>query len=145
MKKNKNIWPYAIVASFVLFALFIGSMVKRSMDVSLNLESENYYEQEIAYEGKINRIKKARELGIEIREEEGKTVLWVGKKNTPSRVTVRFFRPSDSKMDLLKTYEIDQAEYAFNTDVLAKGKWVLRVELETPNGKAFVEKELMIE
>ncbi|RYF88560.1 MAG: hypothetical protein EOO03_08135, partial [Chitinophagaceae bacterium] len=46
--KNTTIWPYAIIAAFVLFIGYIGYMVKGAINSTVDLVSKDYYQKEIA-------------------------------------------------------------------------------------------------
>ncbi len=95
-------WPKWIVVSFILFILFIGSMVFIMMKQDISLVADDYYEQELVYQQQLTRknntmmldkrpeirIKEGNRVEIifpyEIRVEEGK---------------VQLFRPSTKKFD----------------------------------------------
>ncbi|MFC7666954.1 FixH family protein [Hymenobacter humi] len=53
---SRNIWPYAIVATFVLFAAYIGYMVQRAMRTNVDLVSADYYQQELAHQQRMESV-----------------------------------------------------------------------------------------
>lgn len=48
-------WPKWIVVSFILFILFIGSMVFIMMKQDISLVADDYYAQELMYQQQLNR------------------------------------------------------------------------------------------
>jgi hypothetical protein len=55
-------WGKWIVVSFVLFAAFIGVIVAISMRQDVNLVSATYYQDELAYQEKLNRKNNTEQL-----------------------------------------------------------------------------------
>ena len=53
---RRTLWPYAIIATFVLFAGFIGYMVQRAFHTDVELVSPDYYKQEIAYQKRMESV-----------------------------------------------------------------------------------------
>lgn len=51
-----------IVIAFVLFTLFIGTLVTVCMQQNISLVSENYYKEELIYQDQILRVQNARAL-----------------------------------------------------------------------------------
>ena len=53
---QRTVWPYAIIAVFVLFAAYIGSMVYQAMRSDVDLVSADYYKQELAYQQRMESV-----------------------------------------------------------------------------------------
>ncbi len=98
-------WGYKIILSFVVFIGVIFTMVYISMNQDISLVADNYYEQELAYEDQINRIKNTRALAEKLKLE-------IDKKDRSAKLTypqsirelfkegtIQFFRPSQSSLD----------------------------------------------
>lgn len=93
-------WGKSILLFYSLFVIALLAMVYFSFTQDVNLVAEDYYQQEIAYEDQITRIKNTESL-----VEKPTVVL----KNTYVEITfpkdlnpkgvVLFFRPSDSSKD----------------------------------------------
>jgi hypothetical protein len=94
-------WGKSIVLSFVLFAAFIGVLVVVCVRQDVNLVSEDYYKEELAYQEQIERIKNADQLS------EKPTLTIAGESlevtfaqfNRIENGDVRLFRPSDARLD----------------------------------------------
>jgi hypothetical protein len=50
MKSNRNLWPWAIVLTFVLFISGTVSLVVMACSQKVELVSQNYYEQELQFQ-----------------------------------------------------------------------------------------------
>ncbi len=93
-------WGNRIVVVFSLFVLLIITLVTISFNQEVNLVAENYYEEEIAYQGHMAKVKNAQEWEPAITIEQQKDNLHLyfeGAGKVKGKVV--FFRPSDSRMD----------------------------------------------
>ena len=96
-------WGLKIVLSFVVFIGVITTLVYISMNQDVSLVAEDYYEQEIAYEEQIQRIKNSQELEepLEFKVEGKKAKITYPEtlRALFKEGTVHFFRPSESRLD----------------------------------------------
>lgn len=95
-------WPKWIVVSFILFILFIGSMVYIMMKQDISLVAENYYEQELEYQQQLTRKNNTLMLDKkpEVRIREGKYVeITFPYEGQLEGGKVQLFRPSTKKLD----------------------------------------------
>ena len=51
MKTNINLWPFSILAAFGLFFIGMASVVVIASTHREHLVSDNYYEQELKFQG----------------------------------------------------------------------------------------------
>ncbi|WP_460618777.1 FixH family protein [Hymenobacter ruber] len=147
--KPRTIWPYAIIAVFVVFAGYIGFMVQQAMRTTVDLVSPDYYKQELAYQQRMESVARTAALPapVQLHHEPAAQRLTLQLPATLAGQTVRgnihFFRPSDQKLDFalpLKTGTQQQ----FNTAKMRPGYWRVRVDFTADNQAYFVEKELII-
>ncbi len=95
-------WPKGIVISFILFILFIGSMVYIMMKEDISLVAENYYEQELVYQQQLSRKNNALMLDKKpvVRIREGKYLeIAFPYESRLEGGKVQLFRPSAKKFD----------------------------------------------
>jgi nitrogen fixation protein FixH len=147
-----NPWPYAIIATFVLFASYIGFMVRQAMRTSIDLVSADYYQQEIAYQKRMESVARTAALPAPVqvcyeREAQRLTLkLPPSLAGTPMRGTLHFFRPSNQQLDFelpfTPTGEVPQQQ--LNTTRLRPGYWRLHLDFTAGGQEYFVEKELSI-
>ncbi|HEX8657036.1 MAG TPA: FixH family protein [Hymenobacter sp.] len=149
---RRNCWPYAIIATFVLFAGYIGYMVQQAMRTSVDLVSADYYQQELAYQKRIESTARTAALPapVQVQYEAAaqriRLQLPPALAGQPVQGTLHFFRPSDQKLDFKLPFEPtgDAALQELNTAKLQPGYWRLRLDFTAGNQHYFVEKELTI-
>ena len=61
-----NLWPYGIIATFVVFASGLAAYVTVACSNDVELVAKNYYQQEIEYEAQMKRIERTRALGDQV-------------------------------------------------------------------------------
>ena len=94
-------WGKGIFLSFVLFAAFVGVLVVICVRQDVNLVSEDYYQEELAFQQQIERMQNANSL-------PEKPVLSVAGQSLEVKFRefgriehgdVSLFRPSDARLD----------------------------------------------
>ncbi|TYZ06912.1 nitrogen fixation protein FixH [Hymenobacter lutimineralis] len=149
---KRTIWPYAIIAAFVLFASYIGFMVQQAMRTSVDLVSPDYYQQELAYQQRMESVARTAALPApvvvthEAAAHRLKLALPAGLSGQAIEGTLHFFRPSDQKLDFKLPFAPagTPALQELNTSKLQPGLWRLRVDFTAGNQQYFLEKELSI-
>lgn len=133
-------WGKSIALFYSLFVVAILSVVAFAFKQDVNIISEDYYQQEIAYEDQITRIKNTNSLPIKPTLTLNKSYVEIvfPQKTTP-KGTVLFFRPSDGSQDrrlpislgVNGTQQID-----FSTQ--QHGKWIAKL-LWSDGGKEYYQ------
>ncbi|GAA4054742.1 hypothetical protein GCM10022409_47290 [Hymenobacter glaciei] len=148
---KRSVWPYAIIAVFVLFAAYIGSMVYQAMQTDVNLVSADYYQQELAHQQRMDAVARTAALPapVQVRHEPASHRLTL---ELPAALAgqavqgqVHFFRPSDKALDFtLPLQPAANRRQVINTSKMAPGLW--RVQLDfTAGGQAyFLEQDLTL-
>ncbi|SFP89174.1 Nitrogen fixation protein FixH [Hymenobacter arizonensis] len=148
---KRSPWPYAIVAVFVLFAAYIGSMVYQAMQTDVNLVSADYYQQELAHQQRMDAVARTAALAtpVQLRHEAASRRLTLELPAALAGQTVQgqvhFFRPSDKALDFkLPLQPAADRRQVVNTSKMAPGLW--RVQLDfTVGGQAyFLEQDLTL-
>ncbi|MBC7447812.1 MAG: FixH family protein [Hymenobacteraceae bacterium] len=142
--------PYLIIGTFVLFAAYIGLMVARAMQTDVELVSADYYQQELDYQQRIAAKARTAALAVPIQLVATADRLLLVKlpralAGQPIQGNVRFFRPSDARLDFTVPLQPSpDLTQLLNTSRLQPGHW--RVQLDfTANGQAyFVEETLSL-
>ena len=150
--KNKKFtyWPYAVVAGLLLFMGYIVYFVFLAMRQDVDLVSKDYYEQEIAYQEQIDRVKRTQALGdvmLDYNVQDEKILLQMPstyKGKNLSGVIV-FFRPSDDKLDKQLQMQLgrDQSQLIEVAD-LEPGLWKVRVSFSDGEEAYYTEKTIQI-
>ena len=148
---KRNLWPYAIIATFVLFAAYIGSMVQQAMRTNVELVSPDYYKQELAFQQRIETVARTAALPspvlVHYNEDAQRLTLQLPATLAGQAVRgqVHFFRPSDQKLDfalpLLPAADLVQR---INTSKMRPGYWRVRLDFTAGGQAYFLEKNLQI-
>ena len=148
---KRSVWPYAIIAVFVLFAAYIGSMVYQAMQTDVNLVSADYYKQELVHQQRMDAVARTAALPtpVQVRHDAARRRLTL---ELPAALAgeavqgqVHFFRPSDKALDFtLPLQPAADRRQSINTSKMAPGLW--RVQLDfTAGGQAyFIEQDLTL-
>ncbi len=140
-------WGNKIIVSFILFITVLFTLVYISLNTEFSLVSENYYEQELAYQDQIDRetnvlnLEEAPEFQI---DRELQQVIIRFPKTISQQVKegkVKFYRASNARYDqdfaLLLN---DKHEFAMKIDQLLRGAW--KIQLTWSDGIKEYYKEL---
>lgn len=146
---KKNLWPYMIILVFILFATFIVNFVVRSMQTRVELVSEDYYAQEIKYQGEIDKIKRTNDLGagLDIQYEKTDQVVSLNFPDTLSikEGTISFYRPSDSKLDFEVALATQNRQELDVSEVIS-GLWMMQIDFTSEsNTSYYYEQKLFID
>jgi hypothetical protein len=135
-----------IVVSFVMFALFIGTLVTLCIREDVSLVSKDYYKEELDYQSQIKRLNNTERLQqkptIQFVDRVGLKVVW-NENAKIEKGELKLFSPSNSKLDkkfVLKTSN----EQVFEMASIKKGMYRVKL-LWTMDGKEYYfEKEIFV-
>jgi nitrogen fixation protein FixH len=149
---NKDLyWPIGISLTLILFVGGLISAVLFSTTVPINLVSNDYYENGLNYEEKMEQYRQsavaAKHLTVEYDPQEKVLLLnYDFKRFHPQNGTVYFYRPSDSQLDQSQPLNFDESGQASITlGELAKGFWRIKIQWEESNQTLLKEDVLVIE
>lgn len=137
-----------ITVAFLVFAAIIISLVVVSMRQDVSLVAADYYQQEIAYQGRIEQLTNAKaQQAIELLQNTGENQLTLSFTGAASGVTgeVLMYRPSDARLD--KSFPLsldDNATFRINTSALKKGLWKMKITWKRDGKSYFEEKTIVI-
>lgn len=149
MKKQWS-WGTWIVISFILFGAGTFTMVYISMNESIELVSDDYYEQELRYQDHIDAVKSTNAQEAQITATTGSAMLTlsfpqIGARDTYAG-TIQFFRPSDKKGDFQLPLVLDSAYgQRVPSALLAKGLWRIKVSWSVGKQEFYSELPLMMD
>jgi nitrogen fixation protein FixH len=134
-----------VYIGFVVFMLFL--VVKSVMQKDIFLVSENYYEDEIAYEDKLNRMRNIKSLSmpVSIEEKADTLTLFLAKESEKGKGFVTFYRPSDKNLDFKLPLQIDADGFQkIYTGKYAKGLWTVKINWEIGSKEYYLEKKIQL-
>jgi hypothetical protein len=133
-----------VITSFVIFTLFIGTLVAVCVHEDVSLVSVNYYQDELAHQGKMDQQRNMLEMKNQpiIQLEEHQVKISYDWLNQLTKGELRLTRPSDSKLD--QRFQLTQdREQIFQLSVSEKGLY--RVTLQwTMDGKDYYYEKLIV-
>ncbi len=133
-----------IFVSFVLFALFIATLVTICVREDISLVSKDYYNEELAYQQQIQRINNTASLTVKpvisIQDDSLKIIL-------PDAIFIEqgiltLFCPSNSKMDRLFQLQKTSVSQHFALTGLQPGMYRAKLSW-TMNGKDYYQEEIV--
>ncbi len=142
-------WGTGIVIASLLFMSFIVTLVIKTYQHKVDLVSEDYYNQELNFQEKINKINniksQADKVTWQIEEKEIVLQFPITKGFIPSGV-IEFFRPSDSSKDLKIPIFIDKEnKQHLRKELLVRGLYRIKIEWKTNNVEYYMEEDLFIQ
>jgi hypothetical protein len=135
-----------IVVAFVLFALFIGTLVAVCVRQDISLVSKEYYKEELAYQDQIVRIANTEKLTLKPKMTKvNKVTLQLTFSQQVEKGELKLFCPSNPKMD--KTFSINSSEnniQLFNVETLQKGMYRAKLSWTMDKKEYFYEEVIFI-
>lgn len=144
-------WGIRIIIAFVCFIGVIFTMVYISVNQNISLEAENYYEQELAYEQQMERIKNNNDLAEKPKFQFDRSSRRAA-LTFPTSISenlksgkLHFFRPADSRMDRDMEIVLDE-KGALEVDLAAfpKGLWKVKIQWEDGSKEYYQEQNLVL-
>ena len=128
-------WGTAIVIAFVLFAAFITYFMVVGSQNRADLVTEDYYDQEISYQERINDKARAKELGqliLEPQEGDLAIVFPAGFDGKNATGTIHFYKPDNANFDQILVLDVDtNNRQAIDISEFIRGKWEIKISAET--------------
>jgi hypothetical protein len=145
-----NPWPYAIIGWFLLFGSGMAAWVVVAVRNDPELVRADYYEQEIAYQKQIDRLNRTAAVRGEVSvfyesaQQQIALRLPAAHLGNKSIGTVRFYRPSNAKLDFELPLALDATgAQRIPTDKLQGGLWKVRVQW-TSGGQEFFHDQSVV-
>ena len=138
-------WGYRIVLAFVLFAGFTFFLVYKSFKERIDLVSENYYEEELKYQDKIDKKSNTANLkeDVEIKVDKDIEVRFPAEIKQPITGKILFFRPSDSRLDYRLEISPDSTGVQrVARNKLSQGYYTVMIEWKAGNEEYYSEKTI---
>jgi hypothetical protein len=140
-------WGTGILITIVIFFLAIVGIFIYSSNLDINLVEENYYEKEIAYQEKIDRIKNTEALEGKILIQLEDKVLRIdfpdffnGKK---SEGHILFYRPSDPAKDFVVSLQLNDSSFqAVDASRLDPGRYMVKIDWTTDGVSYYIEEPI---
>ncbi|MEL6538930.1 MAG: FixH family protein [Bacteroidota bacterium] len=142
-------WETRIALFLGAFIVFIGYLVYRTTQVNIDLEADDYYAQEVAYQQQIDKQQNFAALGEHIQIEQAKGevafLLPSALKGKGAEGSVVFMRPQDKRMDRNFDFTPDSmGKLLINTDDLVPGNYKVQLDWTSEGTAYFFESSLFV-
>lgn len=149
MKRDLNLWPYGIIGSFVLLFCGIATAVTIACTHRDGLVSENYYEQELNFQERIDAAARAQTSGAALDFNPAQGMLTVtlpaGQRNQPVSGSVHFYRPSAPELDRELTLQPrPDGVQILDVSHLAPGNWSVRVAWQSGGQDYYLTQKIVV-
>lgn len=138
-------WGTKIAAFYISFVLFIIAMVYMAFGEKYDLVTENYYQQEIEFQDRIDKSANAFALDdkLKISLKDKYVVMRFPVSETEIKGKVHFFRPSDENFDFSEEISLNNETQKFNLNKFKKGKYLIKTEW-TNGEKEFFQEDMIL-
>jgi hypothetical protein len=142
-------WGWSIVLAFSLFGAFIIGLVIRSFQETIDLVSEDYYQQELGYQHQIDKITNHRALPVPLtfsQQAQRLVVQFPDDLAAEVQGTIQLFRPSDARSDRTVTIALNPArQQIIATDRLVKGHYKIKIDWTNGGAAYYTEETIYIQ
>lgn len=148
---KRNIWPYAIIAYFVIFITGMVSWVVFAMRHDDQLVRPDYYEHEINYQKQIDRIFRtgvsapSAEISYDARNQQISFKLPDEVLGAELHGSIHLYRPADARLDQRIPLQL-RTDGSQQVDVskLQGGYWKVLVSWKMAGQEFYLEKPVVI-
>lgn len=149
MQTKFNPWPAGIVGVFILFFIGMAAAVTIACTHREHLVSENYYEQELKFQGKIESAARAEKSGARISHEVsgGKVLIQLPIAQLTQNFSgkIELYRPSAPDLDQQVALQpASDGTQSLDVSRLVAGPWVVRVNWTAAGENYFLEQKIKI-
>ena len=146
-----NPWPVSIIAFFTLAILGCGTFVAFCNRHPADLVAADYYEQELRYQGQIDRIRHAQQNARSASvtyDAAGRCIricLRPGQSSAHAAGQIQLYRPSAASLDReLKLAPGADGVQTIDASALAPGLWQVRVSWRVEQQDYFMDQKVVI-
>ncbi len=147
----RNLWPASIIAFFALAILGCAGFIIFCSRHPADLVAADYYEQEIRYQTRMERVQHARQraplasVTFDPATRQIKISLPPGPSLTNVSGTIQLYRPSAAHLDRQLKLEPDaNGLQTINAAPLDPGLWKVRVSWTADNQDYFLDQQIFI-
>jgi nitrogen fixation protein FixH len=151
MKPSRNLWPLGIVVTFVLFFAGTVGLIVIACSQKADLVSADYYEQELKFQGRIDRVERTRHAATQATvayDAAGKCItvsLPADQAGHGVSGHIELYRPSASGLDRTVKLEPDTGGVQrLDASGLAPGLWRVRVSWTADHQDYFLDQKVVV-
>jgi hypothetical protein len=149
MKTNRNLWPYGIIVTFALFFCGLAAVITIAVTHREYLVNDDYYEQEVGYQSRIDSTARARAVGATIIYDVAGARVIIGIPPGPPAQKyagkIQLYRPSAPALDREIPLETrNDGTQIVDASKLADGPWKVQVTWQADGQKYYLDRKIVI-
>ena len=143
-------WGTGIFIVITLFLILVVAFLIYISNLDIKLVEDNYYDKELAYQDRIDKINNTAALPRKIGIYKEPGIIIIQFPNLDSALTpegtLLFYRPSDPEKDFSIPLQLsDSSRQVLDITSLSKGKWILKLDWKMDGTEYYFEEEVIIE
>lgn len=138
-------WGTRIALFYGAFVAFMIGLVILAFQQDFDLVADDYYEQEIAYQDRIDQMNNANNDGQKVIISKGEKSYNLTFSEKVEDVKVHFFRPSDDTKDVFMEKSLVESLLSVPVEKLIPGKYLVKVEWKVADKTYFQEDNLFVD
>ena len=151
MKPARNSWPLGIIVACALFVAGTAGLIVMACWQKADLVSPDYYEQELRFQGQIDRVEHTRRTASQASVAYDATRQCITISLPPGQVhgnvwgSVELYRPSAARMDRAVRLDPDASGVQrLDASALAPGLWKVRVSWTAEKENYYLEQKVVV-
>jgi hypothetical protein len=151
-RPSRNVWPYAIIAWFVLFTAAMAAWITVAVHQDMDLVRADYYEEEVRFQRQLDRLNRTAAVRSEVVISHDATKRQVMLRLPAAHLSprpngqVHFYRPSNASLDFRVPLKVDAAGLqCIGTEALRGGLWKVRAQWSAAGRDYFHEQVIVVD
>ena len=146
MKLN---WGNALLIFFILYIGTLAYVVVKSKTIDHSLVVENYYDHDIKYQEKYDKLNNRnllkQDLGISYKVEKNSILFDFGEGSSVQQANLEMYRASNKAFDFSQDLKLNENNTSnFELPKMKTGKWKVKVEWKDSSRSYYKEKDIYI-
>ena len=151
MKTSRNLWPVGIIVTFVLFFAGTVGLVVMAFSQKVDLVSADYYEQELKFQGRIDRVEQTQKAATQatVAYDAANHCITVSLPPDQARLevwgSIELYRPSAAGMDRAVRFKPDaNGTQRLDASAMAPGLWRVRVTWTAEKENYYLDQKVVV-
>ena len=151
-KPSRNLWPYAIITWFIIFASALVAWVCVTVRLKTDLVSPDYYEQEVRFQNRLDTLNRTAairgqvQIGYDAQKKSLSIRLPASHLTSKTTGSIHLYRPSNETLDRKIPLAIEAGgTQQIPADDLRGGLWNVRLEWTAGGADYFVEQVIVVD
>jgi hypothetical protein len=151
MKSSRNLWPVGIIVTFALFFAGTVGLVVMACTQKVDLVSADYYEQELKFQGQIDRVERTRHAATQATVAYDAAtrciIVALPAEQAGHEVSgrIELYRPSASGLDHAVKLEPDsKGVQRVDAAGMSPGLWKVRVSWTVEHQDYFLDQKMVV-